>query len=37
VPPAGILPGLKRATPYVYSDAEISALLAAALALPPAN
>jgi len=37
VPPAGILPRLKRATPYVYSDAEIDALLAAALALPPAD
>ena len=37
VPPAGILPRLKRAKPYVYSDAEINALLAAALALPPAN
>jgi len=37
VPPAGILPRLKRARPYVYSDAEINALLAAALALPPAN
>jgi hypothetical protein len=36
-PPAGILPPLKRAKPYVYSDAEIDALLAAALALPPAN
>ena len=35
VPPAGILPGLKRAKPYVYSDAEIDALLAASLALPP--
>jgi len=35
VPPAGILPGLKRAKPYIYSDAEIDALLAAALALPP--
>ena len=35
VPPAGILPGLKRAKPYVYHDAEIDALLAAALALPP--
>lgn len=33
--PVGILPGLKRAKPYVYSDAEIAALLAAALALPP--
>lgn len=37
VPPAGILPGLKRAKPYVYSDAEIDALLTAALALPPAD
>jgi integrase len=35
VPPVGILPGWKRAKPYVYSDAEIDALLAAALALPP--
>lgn len=35
VPPVGILPGLKRAKPYVYSDAEIEALLTAALALPP--
>jgi integrase len=35
VPPVGILPGLKRAKPYVYSDADINALLAAALALPP--
>jgi len=35
VPPAGILPGLKRAKPYVYSNAEIDALLAAAMALPP--
>jgi hypothetical protein len=35
VPPAGMLPGLKRAKPYVYSDAEIDALLTAALALPP--
>ena len=37
VPPAGILPGLKRAKPYVYSDVEIRALLTAALALPPAD
>lgn len=37
VPPPGILPPLKRARPHIYSDAEISALLAAALALPPAN
>jgi integrase len=31
------LPPLKRAKPYLYSDGEISALLAAALALPPAT
>jgi integrase len=37
VPPAGILPRLKRAKPHVYSDAEINALLSAALALPPAK
>jgi integrase len=37
VPPPGILPPLKRAKPYVYSEAEINALLAAALALPPAD
>ena len=37
VPPAGLLPPLQRAKPYVYSDAEINALMAAALALPPAN
>ena len=37
VPRAGILPPLKRAKPYVYSDAEIEALLKAALALPPVN
>jgi integrase len=37
VPPAGILPRLKRARPYVYSDAEVRALLEAALALPPAT
>ena len=36
-PPAGFLPRLKRAKPYVYSDAEIEALLAAALVLPPAG
>jgi integrase len=34
-PPVGMLPGWKRAKPYVYSDAEIDALLTAALALPP--
>jgi len=37
VPPVGILPAPKRAKPYVYSDAEIDALLAAALSLPPAD
>lgn len=37
VPAADMLPGLKRAKPYIYSDAEIDALLAAALALPPVN
>src|SRR6516225_6711936 len=37
VPPAGILPRAARARPYVYSDAEIDALLRAALALPPAD
>jgi integrase len=37
VPPAGILPRLKRAKPYVYNDAEVGALLTAALALPPAT
>jgi integrase len=36
-PPAGLLPRLKRAKPHIYGDAEIDALLAAALALPPAN
>jgi integrase len=37
VPPAGILPRLKRAKTYVYSDAEIDGLLAAALVRPPAD
>jgi integrase len=37
VPPVGILPGWKRAKPYVYSDEEIDSLLTAALALPPTN
>jgi len=36
-PPIGVLPRPKRAKPYIYSDAEIDALLAAALALQPAN
>ena len=34
VPPVGVLPGWKRAKPYLYSDAQIDALLVAALALP---
>ncbi|MFB6421582.1 tyrosine-type recombinase/integrase [Bradyrhizobium tunisiense] len=37
VPPISMLPGWKRAKPYVYSDAEIDAFLTAALALPPAD
>jgi integrase len=37
VPPVGILPGGRGVKPYVYSDAEIDALLSATLALPPAN
>lgn len=37
VPPVGILPALTRAKPYIYSDTEIDALLAAVLALPPKN
>ncbi len=37
VPPAGLLPGWKRAKPYVYSDTEIAALLKAALDLPAQN
>jgi hypothetical protein len=36
-PPAGILPRLKRAKLYVYSDAEVDGLLAAALALSPSR
>lgn len=37
VPPTGLLPPLRRARPYCYSDEEIIALLRAALALEPAN
>ena len=37
VPPTGIFPQWKRPKPYVYSDVEINALLAAALALPPTD
>ena len=35
VPPADMLPSLRRPKPHVYSNSEINALLAAALALPP--
>lgn len=35
IPPTEALPGLRRSKPYVYSDAEVLKLLAAALALPP--
>lgn len=35
VPPRGLLPGcIQRSRPYIYSDAEIAAILAAAKALP---
>lgn len=37
VPPTDLVPAARRAKPYIYSDAEIEALVAAALALPPAN
>ncbi|MER8854578.1 hypothetical protein NKH94_23795 [Mesorhizobium australicum] len=37
VPPQDALPPARRAKPYIYTDAEITALLAAALALPPAT
>ena len=35
IPPAGLIPRSGRTHPYLYSDTEIQALLAAALALPP--
>jgi integrase len=35
VPPIDLLPPYRRAKPYIYSDAEIGALLAAASQLPP--
>jgi integrase len=35
--PTRVLPYSKRTKPYLYSDAEIGQLLAAALALPPAK
>lgn len=37
VPPADSVPARRRPKPYIYSDAEIDALLAAALSLPPAK
>jgi integrase len=37
VPPAGILPSPSRCKPYLYSEAEIRDLLAAAFALPPSH
>ncbi|TIO73409.1 tyrosine-type recombinase/integrase [Mesorhizobium sp.] len=37
VPPQDAVPPARRAKPYIYTDAEITALLAAALSLPPAN
>jgi len=37
VPPTGIFPQRKRPKPYIYSEGEINALLAAALALPPTD
>jgi len=37
VPPQDAVPAPRRAKPYIYSDAEISALLAAALTLPSAK
>jgi integrase len=37
IPPKGIFPQRSRPKPYLYSDAEIDALLAAALALPPTD
>lgn len=37
VPPQDAVPPARRAKPYIYTDTEITALLAAALSLPPAN
>lgn len=37
VPPTGIIAYPGRARPYLYTDAEIQTLLAAALALPPVH
>ena len=35
IPPTGLIPHSGRTQPYIYSDREIQALLAAALGLPP--
>ncbi|MEI8696903.1 tyrosine-type recombinase/integrase [Mesorhizobium sp. ISC15] len=35
--PQDAVPPARRAKPYIYTDAEITALVAAALSLPPAN
>jgi integrase len=35
IPPTWTLPGLTRSKPYIYTEAEVRRLLAAALALPP--
>ncbi|MGG7582260.1 tyrosine-type recombinase/integrase [Rhizobium sp. Nf11,1] len=37
VPPSDAVPPVRRTRPYIYSDIQIQALLAAALSLPPAN
>ncbi len=37
VPPNGLLPYSGRVSPYIYCDAEIQALLTAALTLSPVN
>jgi len=37
VPPSDAVPPARRAKPYIYSEIEIQALLAAALSLPPAG
>ena len=37
VPSAGMLPSLRRAKPYLYTDDEVQRLLSSALALPPAQ
>jgi integrase len=37
VPPNGIFPQRRRPKPYIYTEGEIDALLAAALSLPPTD